>query len=87
MNDPHFHLRVTIRDVISPKEYFGRKLKSRTIEAQIGNTVKVVTETNIKDVLDVENKSLKDLLILGKNESDAAARDSGWKFVDTGVSI
>lgn len=77
---PYFSKRVRIADVTSPKECLG--MKERTIEVTIGNTEKLTTFKNPKDVADIKQQDIKEMLLELFRITDEIAEEKNFKFVD-----
>ncbi len=77
---PYFSKRIRIRDVLSPKDFAG--MKERTIEVTIGNAENPTTFSNPKDVADIKNQNMKEMLLELFRISDEIATVRGFKFVD-----
>lgn len=77
---PYFSKRVRIADVTSPKECLS--MKERTIEVTIGNSEKPTVYTDPKDVADVKQQNVKEMLLELFTITDEIAIIRNFKFVD-----
>ncbi len=82
---PYFSKRVRISDVTSPKECLG--MKERTIEVTVGNSEKPTVHTNPKDVADIKQQNIKEMLLELFDVTDQLASEKGFKFVDKHVKV
>ena len=78
--EPYFSKRVRIGDVTSPKECLG--MKERTIEVTLGNSEKIITCKNPKDVADIKTQNVKEMLLELFKITDEVAVERKFQFVD-----
>ena len=77
---PYFSVRIRIADIKSPANLVG--LKERTVEVTMGNTTNPIVYRNSKDVADVKNQTLKEMLLETFDQSDEVAKERGFTFMD-----
>ena len=77
---PYFSKIVRIADVTSTKECLG--MKERTIEVTVGNSEKPTVYTDPKDVADVKQQDIKEMLLELFTITDEIASKRDFKFVD-----